>query len=458
MANKFEQNGLIFLEQLLPLCSDAVTMINQEGIVLYWNEGAEEIYQISKEKIIGEKISDFFQPKDLMVLKLLNHPQAVKGVYHNPRSDTHVVINASPVFDCEGELIGAISVEQNITKLVKLNEELDHTSSQLNQLTNKKNHGDPAHPFSTIRGSSKKLHDIIKLADKVAPTDATILITGESGVGKELFSRAIHSSSHRKEEPFIPINCGAIPDALFESELFGYEAGAFTGASNQGKKGKLELANEGTLFLDEIGELPLEMQVKLLRALQEQEFYRLGGMDKIKVDVRIIAATNQDLEQQMAKGLFREDLFYRLNVFSIHIPSLRERPEDIVELIQMFLIEFSSKYHKSIASLPENVLSSFLQNDWPGNVRELRNMIERYVILYDEDSTGDSSSYQRMKTKQVSIAPLDSLQQEKEELEKDWISEALSSLGGNKSAAARKLGMSRATLYQKIKRYKLNAF
>lgn len=457
MAYKFEQDGLVFLEQLLPLCSDAVTMINQKGIVLYWNEGAEEIYRISKEKIIGEKISDFFQPKDLMVLRLLDHPYVVKGVYHNPRFGTHVVINASPVFDREGELIGAISVEQNITKLVKLNEELDQTSLQLNQLTNKKNQRDPAHPFSTIRGSSKKLHDIIKLADKVATTDATILITGESGVGKELFSRAIHSSSHREEMPFIPINCGAIPDALFESELFGYEAGAFTGASNQGKKGKLELANEGTLFLDEIGELPLEMQVKLLRALQEQEFYRVGGTDKVKVDVRIIAATNQDLEQQMAKGLFREDLFYRLNVFSIHIPALRERPEDIIELIQMFLIEFSSKYHKSIASLSEDVLSSFLQNDWPGNVRQLRNMIERYVILYDEDSTGENS-FQKMKTKQVSMTPLDSLQQEKEELEKEWICEALRSNGGNKSAAARKLEMSRATLYQKMKRYKLSAF
>lgn len=455
MNYKFEQNGLIYLEQLLPLCSDAVTMINDKGIVLYWNEGAEAIYQISKEKIIGERISDFFQEKDLMVLKLLNHPQLVKGVYHNPRPDTHVVINASPVFNKEGKLIGAISVEQNITKLVKLNEELDQTALELNQLTNMKRPSGPAHPFSTIRGSSKKLHEIIKLATKVATTDASILITGESGVGKELFSRAIHSTSHRKERPFIPINCGAIPDALFESELFGYEAGAFTGASRHGKKGKLELADKGTLFLDEIGELPLEMQVKLLRVLQEQEFYRVGGTEKKKVDVRIIAATNQNLEQQMKKDLFREDLFYRLNVFSIHIPSLRERPEDIVELIQMFLIEFSSKYQKSIDSLPQEVLSSFLHNDWPGNVRQLRNMIERYVVLYDEAST-EVSGFRNTKTKHNISPQSDSLKLEKETIEKEWISEALKSNHGNKSAAARKLGISRATLYHKMKRYELS--
>jgi PAS domain S-box-containing protein len=457
MDYKFEQNGLIYLEQLLPLCSDAVTMINEKGIVLYWNEGAEAIYQISKEKIIGKRISDFFQEKDLMVLKLLNHPQLVKGVYHNPRPDSHVVINASPIFDREGELIGAISVEQNITKLVKLNEELDQTALELNQLTNKKKTSGPAHPFSTIRGSSKKLHEIIKLATKVATTDASILITGESGVGKELFSRAIHSTSNRKERPFIPINCGAIPDALFESELFGYEAGAFTGASKHGKKGKLELADKGTLFLDEIGELPLEMQVKLLRVLQEQEFYRVGGTERKRVDVRIIAATNQNLEQQMTKDLFREDLFYRLNVFSIHIPPLRERPEDIVELIQMFLIEFSSKYHKSIESLPQEVLSSFLQNDWPGNVRQLRNMIERYVVLYDGAST-EVSSFKNTKTKHNRSPQLDSLKLEKETIEKEWISEALKSNHGNKSAAARKLGISRATLYHKMKRYDLSDF
>jgi PAS domain S-box-containing protein len=457
MEYKAEEHGLLFLKQLMPLCSDAITMINTTGTVLYWNEGAEKFYQISKQKIIGQNIADFFHPDDLMVLRILDHPYTVNGVYHRPRPDSHVVINASPVFDAEGGLIGAISVEQNITKLVKLNEELYQTSSQLDQLE-KSSEDESIHPFSSIKGHSKKLHDIIQLAAKVASTDVTVLITGESGVGKELFARAIHRSSYRKEKEFIPINCGAIPDALFESELFGYEPGAFTGAAKQGKKGKLELANGGTLFLDEVGELPIDMQVKLLRVLQEQEFYRVGGTDKREVDVRIIAATNQNLEEYIDKGLFREDLYYRLHVVSIQIPPLRERTEDILELIQLFLIEFSTKYHKPVPTIPQDVLSSFLHHDWPGNVRQLRNMIERYVILYDDANTEvrDFPITRRNQPSEQNL--IHSLKKEKGELERDRIYEALTSAYGNKSAAAKKLGISRATLYHKIKQHNINIF
>lgn len=457
MENKVEKYSLHFLEQLMPLCSDAITMIDTNGSVLYWNEGAEKFYQISKHKIIGQNIAEFFHPDDLMVLRILNHPYTVNGVYHQPRPDSHVVINASPVFDAKGGLIGAISVEQNITKLVKLNEELYQTSSQFDQLENKRNEEEIIHPFSSIKGHSKKLHDIIQLAAKVASTDVTVLITGESGVGKELFARAIHRSSHRKEKAFIPINCGAIPEALFESELFGYEPGAFTGAAKQGKKGKLELANGGTLFLDEVGELPVEMQVKLLRVLQDQEFYRVGGTERKIVDVRIIAATNQNLEAYIEKGLFREDLYYRLHVVSIQIPPLRERSEDILELIQLFLIEFSTKYQKPVPTLPQDVLSSFLHHEWPGNVRQLRNMIERYVILHG-DASQEEKDFPVMKPIPQTKKMVQTLKKEKGDLEKERVYEALKSTYGNKSSAAKKLGISRATLYHKIKEHNINIF
>jgi PAS domain S-box-containing protein len=457
MENTVERNSLHFLEQLMPLCSDAITMIDTSGNVLYWNEGAEKFYQISKEKIIGQNIADYFHPDDLMVLRILNHPYTVNGVYHQPRPESHVVINASPVFDAKGGLIGAISVEQNITKLVKLNEELYQTSSQFDQLEKKSNEEEMIYPFSSIKGHSKKLHDIIQLAAKVASTDVTVLLTGESGVGKELFARAIHRSSHRNDKTFIPINCGAIPEALFESELFGYEPGAFTGAAKQGKKGKLELANGGTLFLDEVGELPVEMQVKLLRVLQDQEFYRVGGTQRIVVDVRIIAATNQNLESYIERGLFREDLYYRLHVVSLQIPPLRERSEDILELIQLFLIEFSTKYQKPVPTLPQDVLSSFLHHEWPGNVRQLRNMIERYVILHG-DSSQEVKDFSAMQPIPQPQKLIQTLKKEKGEMEKERVHEALISTYGNKSAAAKKLGISRATLYHKIKEHNINIF
>ncbi len=225
---------------------------------------------------------------------------------------------------------------------------------------------------------------MIGLASKVAEVDSTVLITGESGVGKEVLASYIHANSKRSDKPFIKINCGAIPVTLLESEFFGYEKGAFTGASKEGKTGIFELAHNGTLFLDEIGEIPLPLQVKLLRVLQENEFLRVGGTKLIKVNVRIIGATNKDLEQEIKKGNFREDLFYRLNVVPIHIPSLRKRKEDILPLTLFFLKQFNEKYHKN-KSISHEVIESFQNYNWAGNIRELQNIIERLVVLADSD-------------------------------------------------------------------------
>jgi len=443
-----------FMEYLLPIINDALTVINTAGEVLYWNKAAEKYYQIPKEVIIGRKIQDFFKPEDLMVLKVLKTKQPVFGVYHRPRPDTHVLINSTPVYDAVGKLIGAISLEHDVSQLVKLNEELSETSLELDKLKDEVTKVTEGDPFSQIKGHSESIRQAIKLAQKVAATDATVLITGESGVGKEIFARAIHKSSNRKNSPFIPINCGAIPPALFESELFGYEAGAFTGAIRQGKSGRLELADGGTLFLDEVGDLPFDLQVKLLRVLQEGVLFRVGGTKPRKINVRIIAATNQNLEEKIKAGHFREDLFYRLNVISLKLPPLRERSEDIPELVQVFLKEFAAKYHKPIPILSSDVMLSLLRYHWPGNIRQIRNVLERLTILTDSGNIEmqDLPDYLTQTSPPLKV---DSLKGEKEQLEKKRIQHALKETYGNKSAAAKKLGISRTNLYQKIKKYNL---
>lgn len=445
-----------FLAHLLPITNDAVTIIDTDGTVLGWNEAAEKYYQIPQQAILGRKIHEFFRPEDLMVLKVLETKQPVAGLYHRPRPNTHVLINSTPVYDDKGQLLGAISLEQDVSQLVKLNEELSERSMELDKLKQEVIRSNGDDPFSMIKGHSPIIRQTIELARKVADTDATVLITGESGVGKEVFARAIHKSSRRKDHPFIPINCGAIPPALFESELFGYEAGAFTGATKKGKAGKLELANHGTLFLDEVGDLPFDMQVKLLRVLQEQVFFRVGGTTPKEIDVRIIAATNKNLEEKMKSGDFREDLFYRLNVISLKLPALHERSQDIPELVQEFVKEFAEKYDKPIPILQSDVMMSFLHYHWPGNIRQLRNVIERLTILTDNGHIhfADLPDYFTQNVIPAAAAMMtESLKSEKEELEKESIRRALKETYGNKSAAAKKLGISRATLYQKLKRY-----
>ncbi|MGW9019813.1 sigma-54 interaction domain-containing protein, partial [Priestia megaterium] len=333
------------LNTLLANLEESISIVNVKGEMVYWNEVAEDTFHIKKEEIIGRHVTDFFREEDVMNLKVLKSQKAVREVHHQPLPNHHVLISTTPIFDEHNQLIGSMSVEKDITTTIRLTEKLSAKSQELQQLKQKISGNDFNDPFNKIKGTSKSLHRVINDAKKAAKSDATVLITGESGAGKELFAQAIHHESSRSKKAFIPINCGAIPESLFESELFGYEAGAYTGASTKGKPGKMELAEGGTLFLDEVGELPLDMQVKLLRALQEKEIYRIGGQTPVKVNVRIIAATNRILENMVAEGTFRSDLFYRLNVFSTRVPPLRERMEDIPILVYDFLKEFSSIYN-----------------------------------------------------------------------------------------------------------------
>lgn len=308
--------------------------------------------------------------------------------------------------------------------------------------------------FKNIIGKSKVMQDLYNVIGTVAKSDSNILITGESGTGKELFARAIHAESLRSEEQFVPIDCSALSEHLLESELFGYEKGAFTGAQER-KKGRIETANGGTVFLDEIGELPFNIQKKFLRFLQEREFIRLGGNTRIKVDVRIIAATNRNLEEEIKKSNFREDLYYRLNVVKINIPPLRERKDDIPILSTDFLNKFNHKNNKSISTLDNEVMSVFMDYNWPGNVRELENVIERAVVLCNKDII--TIQYLPKAIRQLHLEETTKGAHELNllETEKRLLLRALEQTSWNQTRSAMILGISRKQLRTKMKHHGL---
>jgi DNA-binding NtrC family response regulator len=294
---------------------------------------------------------------------------------------------------------------------------------------------------------------VFELVKKVAPANASVVITGESGTGKEVVARAIHSLSQRKEKPFVALNCGAIPPTLIESELFGYERGAFTGA-DQRRLGNFELAHGGTIFLDEIGELPMEMQGKFLRVLEERKFRRLGGKSEVEVDVRVICATNRDLKEEIKKGRFREDLYFRLHVFTIHLPPLKERREDVPLLVQHFIEKFNGETGKHVQGVSPPALAVLQGYAWPGNIRELRNPVERAMILTDGDTIDVEHLPPDMRPSRGESAVLRvPLGMQLREVEKEYILASLQRNTGNKARTAEVLGISEKTLYNKLNRY-----
>ncbi|MGQ9534557.1 MAG: sigma-54-dependent transcriptional regulator [bacterium] len=304
--------------------------------------------------------------------------------------------------------------------------------------------------FKQFVAQSPKMQEIVSLIPRIAQADASVLILGESGTGKEMIARLIHEASPRKNFRFVPISCAALPETLIESELFGYERGAFSGAEKR-KLGKFELADKGTLFLDEIGDLPLTVQVKLLRVLQEFTFERLGGNVPIKVDVRLICATNQDLKKKISDGTFREDLYYRLNVITITLPPLRERKEDIKPLIEHFIKKFAAKGRKQVKGITREALNNLMRYDWPGNIRELENVIERALVL----CRGDWIDVQDVPV-QPEVPVFKSTDGGLRELEKIHIKEVLEKNNWNLGVSSRQLGIHRNTLRRKIKEYNLS--
>ncbi len=310
-------------------------------------------------------------------------------------------------------------------------------------------------PARMLFAESAALREICRVVERVADSPATVLITGESGTGKEIVARTLHARSGRRSGPFVKINCAAIPEGLFESELFGYEKGAFTGAAAR-KPGRFELAHEGTLFLDEIGEMPLFTQPKLLRALQEGVFYRVGATRTVSVDVRLVAATNRDLKSEVRAGRFREDLFYRLNVVPIHLPPLRQRREDIARLAEEFRVRFALRLRKPVERLEPEALAALERHDWPGNIRELENVIERAVLLCDGPAIRTTDLPEEVRalpaeSEDYGASLRERIRRETRRIEHDAIVEALETTHGNVTRAAEILGLSRRGLQLKLK-------
>lgn len=456
-----------YLQTILHTIDNSCTVIDEQGRVIIWTKGAEKIFSVKAEDILGKPITDFFSSDRLEILNALQQGTSVTHHQHQARKDLVVLINSNPV-RLDDQIIGAVVSETDVTNQIRLNNELFSTSEKLFNLEEEmRKTVEEESPFSYIRGNSVALKKTLSLAEKAATTDASILIHGESGVGKELFAKAVHHLRENEQAPFIAINCGAIPSGLFESEIFGYEKGAFSGADQRGKKGKVEIAKNGTLFLDEIGEMPLEMQVKILRLLQEKTFFRVGGTTEMEVDFRVVAATNKDLKQLVDEGKFREDLYYRLNVVTLNIPPLRERPEDIIELTHYFLYDLSRRYNKPIHGISQHVMQSLLQHDWPGNIRELKNVVERLIVFSEngeiqadhlpfdiDEQSAEQIQEASPNTSYFINAERDHrpLKERLEEYEKAILIEELKKTNGNKQLCAQNLDITRATLYNRLKR------
>ncbi|AZV56961.1 sigma 54-interacting transcriptional regulator [Clostridium sp. AWRP] len=327
------------------------------------------------------------------------------------------------------------------------------------KLEEKRLKGRAIYTFDKIIGKNKNFLKIIKYSKKIANSKSTVLITGESGTGKEIFAQAIHNYSDRKENVFMAVNCGAIPEKLIESELFGYEEGAFTGAKKGGNPGKFEMASGGTIFLDEIGEMPVEMQVKLLRVIEEEVVVRIGGYKQIPINVRIIAATNKNLKEEVENGNFRRDLFYRLNVLPIHLPSLRNRKDDIYLLVDYYMNRISRKLNKRKVEITDDQMNKLVQYNWPGNIRELENVIEFFINIehIDESVVKTDSLYKEHKRKGSYIYYDEDFMfnMNLESLEKSHIENVIKKFKGNVTLAAKAMGIGRNTLYRKIKKYNI---
>ena len=378
---------------------DSIYDINGDGTVIYASPATNRIIGKTPEQVVGKNIREiekerFYFPS---VTTMVKRMKKTVTIVQNVEKAKKAVVTGVPVFDEEGEMIRIIAATRDVNALVDSLE--GHVGQELADLKKRLHQKEQLAEsyFSEIRKlrkekevevidtHNKEMQRILDVSKKIAPTDSNVLILGESGTGKDVLANMIHNLSSRSEGPFIKINCGAIPENILESELFGYEPGAFTGAQKNGKVGLLEIANGGTVFFNEIGEMPFNLQAKLLQAIQERKFMRVGGYTEREVDIRIISATNKDLPEAIKRKEFREDLYYRLNVVPVHIPPLRERKEDIPELSLVFLRRFNEKYSRS-KQLSSAAMRTLINYGWPGNVRELENLIERLVVASEGDT------------------------------------------------------------------------
>lgn len=422
---------------------EGIIAVDENGYIIYKNSVIQDAFTITDEEVKNSIIYDILpQPYIHQLVNKKIQFNNIEATFNRSGRDFHTLVSGRSVKLGEKDA-GSILIFKKMADVFKV----VNTISLNNQATS----------FNDIIGESDEINQVKEKAKLVANSNSTILILGESGTGKELFARAIHYCSNRADKPFIALNCAAIPESLLESELFGYEEGAFTGASKGGKLGKFQLAQGGTIFLDEIGDIPIHLQTKLLRVLQEKSFEKIGGHKSIELNVRVIAATNKILEKMVADGSFREDLFYRLSVIPITIPPLRERVGDVKILINFFLNLYNKKLNKSLKGIHKNVEEFLVMNSWKGNVRELENVIEYAVNMETTSYITLQSLPQRIRNERIESVESISLITI-DEMEKKLIKEALKIYGfsvKDKSRVAQVLGIGTATLYRKIKKYGL---
>ncbi len=453
-----------------------LALTDQYGNYLYVNRKWEIDTGMSAEQVIGKNVEDVIVGSGVMLA--LRTGRVISGeMFMRARSGKEVaaVMKYQPVFDEEGSisgclitsLFGGLEEAQDFTrKFDDILEEFEYLKSP------KRSPSGAKYSVQSLIGDSRGMRDVKEQIYIAGASAASCLIEGETGTGKELVAHAIHNASMRKIFPFVKVNCSAIPENLMESEFFGYEEGSFTGGIKGGKSGKFEKAHLGSMFLDEINAMDLKMQPKLLRALQEKEIERVGGSESIPVNVRVIAASNMPLEGLIDQGLFRRDLFYRLNIITIKIPPLRERKEDIPPLVYSFIKRYNAEIYRNVGDISENALEYLMSYDWPGNVRELQNVVERVMastlneILQEEDFRKFSFLPDRTDTalriytpaipgKAEESSEIRSLSEQKADSEKEAILRALKSCGMNKSKTARMLNISRTLLYKKLEKYEI---
>ncbi|MGK8425566.1 sigma-54 interaction domain-containing protein [Bacillus cereus group sp. MYBK15-3] len=443
-----KERVLMDLKDVFEYAFDEIFVTDEQGIVVRVNSTCERHYQLAAEELVGKHVKELqkdgiFYPS--ATLEVIEKKRPIELV-QTTKSGEYLHVRTRPVFDDEGNLRRVISYSRDLTELYQLRQKVEEMD---NQLKTYKKELRETYEHEGLIFKSLAMQKIVDTIKKVSVVDSTVLVLGETGVGKSRLVRHLHEVSHRKNESFYEINCAALPTNLIESELFGYSGGSFTGANREGKKGLLESAHKGTLFLDEIGEMPIEIQAKLLQVLQEKTFRPIGGRELKKVDVRIVAATNRDLSMMVKQGTFRKDLYYRLNVIPIAIPPLRERTEDILPLIYHYLQQFNKKYGRDVKLAP-STLQMFVGYSWEGNNREIENVIERIVITVDDVVTVEDLplSMQEAAVEQSG----QSLYKMLEEVERNIILKAYKTYGSSYKVAEF-LQISQSAATRKIKKF-----
>lgn len=440
------------LQAVFENAHEPMIVTDKDGKILLLNRSYREFLDV--QDVLGLPVTDVIENTRMHIVGQAGKAeiadiQKIKG--------QNMIAHRIPIMD-EGKVIAVLGTVlfQDVQELTALAAMVDQLKDELTYYKKElRRRLGSAYHFDQIVGYSQKLQELKQFSQKVAKSDSTVLITGESGTGKELFAHAIHAESRRKMGPFIRVNCAAIPDSLLESELFGYEEGAFTGAARRGKKGKFELANHGTILLDEIGDMPLPLQAKLLRVLQEKEVERVGAVRTMPIDVRVIASTNQDLPSSIKEGKFRADLYYRLNVVSLSIPPLRERLEDLPELVSNMLKQLVESTGVTVRAIDDEVWGVLRNYSWPGNVRELRNVLERALHVMEGDVLKKEHVWLPVSEEMLSTAPVRPLKETLEQTEKETMLRAVKETGGNKLEAAKLLQISKSTFYEKWEKYGL---